>query len=242
MTGLRRWIFTTLAGCCAIAATIGCGKGDASLPAASIESNTAADASNATVVTASGDGSAATPASAPRKQAEVNHYPEVLIKTSLGEIRVKLDAKKAPITVENFLDNYVRRKFYEGTIVHYVAAGSMAAAGGFTNNFEAKDPRAPIMNEAANGLLNKRGTIAMARDPQYAQSATSQFFFNLADNPTLDHKSTESSDDYGYCVFGEVVSGMEVVDAMGKVAVHDQGDFISTPVEPILILSIEQVK
>lgn len=242
MTGLRCWFLATLTGFCALATSTGCGKGEAGVPAASIESNTAADASNATVVTATGDGSAATPASAPRKPAEVNLYPEVLIKTSLGEIRVKLDAKKAPITVENFLDNYVRRKFYEGTIVHYVAAESMAVAGGFTNDFTAKDPRAPIMNEAANGLLNKRGTIAMARDPQYAQSATSQFFFNLADNPALDHKSTESSDDYGYCVFGEVVSGIEVVDAMGKAAVHDQGDFVSTPVEPILILSVEQVK
>jgi peptidyl-prolyl cis-trans isomerase A (cyclophilin A)/peptidyl-prolyl cis-trans isomerase B (cyclophilin B) len=166
----------------------------------------------------------------------------VLIKTSIGDIRVKLNAEKSPLTVENFLDNYVRRGYYSGTIIHYVKADDIIAAGGFTTQYEAKAPRAPILNEAANGLTNKRGTLAMARDPEFSQSATSQFFINLVDNPALDHRSPKSSEDFGYCVFGEIIAGMEVVDAIAAVQVHDEGDFISTPVEQITIVSIEQVK
>lgn len=220
--------------CLAMGAWTGCGKGDAP-PAASIE--------------AGGNEQAAGPSLKPAGQSNTapaehdSRYPEVVIHTSLGDIRVRLNAEKAPVTVDNFLANYVRRGFYDGTIFHYVdAEGKMLAAGGFTADYQAREPRAPIINEATNGLKNVRGTIAMARDHAFAQSATSQFFINLADNPDLDHRGTETSEDYGYCVFGEVVAGMDVVDAIAQVKVHDQGDFINTPVQPVIIESVEQVK
>lgn len=241
MKGLREVLPASIFAIALLAAFSGCGKGE-SAPPASIGQPTAEDASKATVVSESSDSTATTPASVTKKAVQVNLYPEVLIKTSLGEIRVKLNAEKSPLTVENFLDNYVRRGFYNGTVVHYVAADSMLAAGGFTDKFEAKETRAPIMNEAANGLKNKKGTLAMARDPMYAHSATSQFFVNLVDNPSFDHAGTESSEEFGYCVFGEVIAGQSVIDAIAKTAVHDQGDFVSTPVEAIVIESIEQVK
>lgn len=240
MTGLRQYHLAVFLLGLFVFASSGCGKGDSAAPAASIDGT--ATPGGATVVTESRDNTANTPAAAPRKMQVVNLYPEVLIKTSAGEIRVKLNAKQAPITVENFLDSYVDREFYPGTIFHYVDKSSMIAAGGFTEKYEAKDVRAPILNEATNGLLNKRGTIAMIRDPQYSQSATSQFYFNLVDNAALDHKSIDSSEEYGYCVFGEVVSGMEVVDAIANAEVHDQGDFVSTPVQPVVIESIQRVK
>jgi cyclophilin family peptidyl-prolyl cis-trans isomerase len=215
----------------------GCGSG-AATPTASIEGETPKQETAAPT-----DGPALN--SAPTKTARPpapKVDPEVIITTSQGEIRIRLNGEKAPVTVDNFLANYVRRGFYDGTIVHYVAKDSMLAAGGFTTELEAKEARAPILNEATIKLSNKRGTIAMARDPAFAQSATSQFFINLVDNPNLDHKGIESSEDYGYCVFGEVIAGMEVVDAIAAAQVHDQGDFLSTPVQPIVIEKIEQVK
>lgn len=217
-------------------AIAGCNRGESAPPAASIETGTAQNGAPAD--------STATPASTKteRPKPKENLFPEVVIKTSKGAIRVRLNAEKAPVTVDNFLANYVHRGFYSGTIVHYIAADKMLIAGGFTSALEAKEPRAPILNEATNGLSNKKYTLAMVRDAEYAQSATSQFFINLADNTDLDHKSTDSGADYGYCVFGEVVEGQSVVDALAKSPVHDQGDFISTPVEPIVIESIEQVK
>ncbi len=221
---------------------VGCGKGDTAVPAASIGQATDETASKATVVAETNNAGATTPASVSNKKIAVNLFPEVLIKTSAGDIRVKLNAEKAPLTVENFLDSYVRRGFYNGTIVHYVASENMLAAGGFNDKYEALQTRAPIMNEATNCLPNKKGTLAMARDPMYAHSATSQFFINLVDNPSFDHLSTETSEDFGYCVFGEVISGQDVIDTISKAAVHDQGDFVSTPVDPIVIQSIEQVK
>lgn len=225
-----------LVGCTLFLAAIGCG-GEAP-PAASIEEPPAATA-------ASKDASAVStgrPATAQRSKPKVDLFPEVIIKTSQGEIRVRLNAEKAPVTVDNFLANYVSRDFYTGTIVHYVDANKMWIAGGYNSDFTPKEVRAPILNEASNGLKNKRGTIAMVRDPEYSQSATSQFFFNLVDNPDLDHVGTEEGDNFGYCVFGEVVAGMEVVDAIAKAAVHDHQDFVSTPVQPIVIQSVEQVK
>lgn len=220
--------------CLAAAAMAGCGKGEAP-PAASIEAGPSPQAAGPNLQPASKETAAAA--------TQDSRYPEVVIHTSLGDIRVRLNAEKAPVTVDNFLANYVRRGFYDGTIFHYVdVEGKMMAAGGFTADYQAREPRAPIINEATNGLKNVRGAIAMARDHAYAQSATSQFFINLADNPDLDHRDTESSEDYGYCVFGEVVAGMEVVDAIARVQVHDQGDFVSTPVQPVVIESIEQVK
>ena len=171
-----------------------------------------------------------------------NLHPIVIIKTSLGDVTVELDAEKAPLTVDNFLENYVDRGFYDQTIVHYVDDGSMVAAGGFTADFEPKTPRAEILNEADNGLKNQRYTVAMARHPEYVNSATSQFFINLADNAFLDHQSDESAETYGYCVFGKVTRGQEIVDRIAKVAVRDTETFPKTPTEPITIHTVVRIE
>ncbi len=150
----------------------------------------------------------------PEKQAVTTPAPQVKLETSLGDIVIQLEAGKAPVTVENFL-GYVKDGHYDGTIFHRVIAGFMAQGGGFTEQWAQKPTKAPIRNEADNGLHNKRGTIAMARtsDPQ---SATAQFFINYADNAFLDYKSP-TPQGWGYAVFGEVVQGMDVVDKMASV-------------------------
>ncbi|MFV1964219.1 MAG: peptidylprolyl isomerase [Pirellulaceae bacterium] len=173
-----------------------------------------------------------------------NLHPEVVINTSEGKIRIRLDAEKAPVTVDNFLENYVDRRFYDGTIFHYVEKGFMIIGGGYASDGEVKATRAPIRNESDNGLKNARGTVAMSRQPDYDHSATSQFFINLADNPPLDFvkaKDEEGEDTFGYCVFGVVTEGMDVVDRFAEVAVHDTETLLNTPVQPIVIQSIERV-
>ena len=182
------------------------------------------------------DGSPRSPAQRP-----VERDREVLIKTSLGDIRVRLNAEKAPQTVGNFLENYVDRGFYDETIFHYVDTGFMVAAGGYTEQFEPITTRTAVTNESDNGLSNRQGTIAMARDPQYVHSATSQFYFNLVDNTSLDHKETEDGVPNGYCVFGEVVEGMDVVEKIAQVNVNDRENFPKSPVEPVKIESIRRV-
>ena len=212
------------------------------------------DASLPTTNTVAGGPGAAAPASAGTPAAletfptienvnpQINMQPEVLIVTSVGNIRVRLDAEKAPVAVDNFLRNYVDQQFYEGTIFHYVDNGFMAAAGGYTADMQPKATQPAILNEAENGLKNVRGAIAMARHPDYRNTATSQFFINLADNPTLDHQSRDSDAEYGYCVFGKVVEGMDVVDQIAAVPVHDLPQFPSIPVTPVVIESIRTVK
>ena len=159
----------------------------------------------------------------------------VTIKTSKGEIKVKLFADKSPITVKNFLQ-YVDDRFYDHTIFHRVIDGFMVQGGGFTKDMNQKPTRAPIKNEAENGLKNTKGTLAMARTP-VVDSATAQFFINVADNAFLDFQS-RSSQGYGYCVFGEVVSGMEVVDAIKAVQTGDSNGMQNVPLEPVEILEI----
>ncbi len=171
-----------------------------------------------------------------------DYYPEVIIKTTHGEIVLQLDPQVAPRTVDNFLREYVDRKFYEGTILHYVDDGYMIAGGGYTAEFEPKEPGAQIFNEAAGGMKNLAGTIAMARHPNARHSATCQFFINLADNSNLDHQDAESDEAYGYCVFGKVIRGMDVVEQIAKVPVEDREGFPRTPVEPIVVESIRQIK
>ena len=160
---------------------------------------------------------------------------KVVIKTSKGDITVKLDADKAPLTVQNFLD-YVDSGFYAGTIFHRVINGFMIQGGGLDRQMRQKATKKPIPNEAANGLKNKRGTIAMART-MIVDSATSQFFINVVDNGFLDFRAP-TPQAYGYCVFGEVVDGMDVVDAI-KAVPTARGD---VPLETIEILSVERVK
>ena len=136
------------------------------------------------------------------------------IETDLGAIEIELDEKKAPATVKNFVD-YAKSGHYNGTIFHRVIDGFMIQGGGFTPDMDQKPTKAPIRNEAMNGLKNARGTIAMART-MVVDSATSQFFINLVDNDFLDHRSKTPSG-YGYCVFGKVTKGMDVVDKIAAV-------------------------
>ena len=168
--------------------------------------------------------------------------PIVLLHTSAGDIQIQLFIEKAPRTVDNFLRNYALRQFYDGTVFHHVEAGSMIIGGGYTEQLEPKETRAPVFNESQNALKNTRGMVAMIRDPDNTHSATSQFFINLADNPALDFESDESDAAWGYCVFGEVIAGMDVIDRIAQTSVTQQGDFASVPAEPIIITSIEQIR
>jgi len=159
--------------------------------------------------------------------------PTVVIKTSKGEIEAVLYRDKAPVTVDNFL-RYVEDGFYSGTIFHRVIPGFMIQGGGFNRYYARKATRPPIRNEAANGLKNERGTLAMARTPA-VDSATAQFFINVADNAALNHGVR----DYGYAVFGRVTKGMDVVDAISNVPTGAQGPFSSDcPRSPVIIESI----
>ena len=137
--------------------------------------------------------------------------PVVIIKTNKGDIKIELDKENAPISTENFL-TYVQEGYYDGTVFHRVINNFMVQGGGFTTEMQPKSTKAPIKNEADNGLKNGRGTIAMART-QDVNSATSQFYINQADNTLLDHGRR----DFGYAVFGKVVDGMDVVDAIATV-------------------------
>ncbi len=160
--------------------------------------------------------------------------PTVVIKTNKGEIEAVLYRDKAPITVDNFLQ-YVNAGFYSGTIFHRVIAGFMIQGGGFNRYYSQKATRPPIKNEAANGLKNERGTLAMARTG-VVDSATSQFFINVADNNDLNH----SARDYGYAVFGKVTKGMDVVDAIASVPTGAQGPFTEDcPRSPVVIESVQ---
>lgn len=164
--------------------------------------------------------------------------PKVLIKTSKGDITLELFADKAPITVKNFL-SYVDEKFYNGTIFHRVIKDFMIQGGGFTPEFLQKATKPPIKNEAANGLKNLRGTIAMARTGEI-DSATCQFFINHVDNLRLDYKDNTPSG-FGYAVFGKVISGMDVVDAIASVLTMTKGMHANVPRETITIISISRI-
>ncbi|MFZ2172208.1 MAG: peptidylprolyl isomerase [Methylococcaceae bacterium] len=164
---------------------------------------------------------------------------KVKLSTSLGEIIIQLNTEKAPVSSENFL-KYVNEGFYNGTIFHRVIPGFMAQGGGFDTGFNQKAVHAPIKNEANNGLTNSRGTLAMARtsDPN---SATAQFFINYKDNSFLNHTSQTSSG-WGYAVFGEVIEGMDVVDAMAKQATGNRGGHQDVPKTDIVIEKAEVIK
>lgn len=164
---------------------------------------------------------------------------KVKLTTTLGEIIIQLNAEKAPVSSANFL-TYVNEGFYNGTIFHRVIPDFMAQGGGFDTSFTQKAVHAPIKNEANNGLTNTRGTLAMARtnDPN---SATAQFFINLKDNSFLNHTSQTSSG-WGYAVFGEVIEGMDVVDAMAKQATSNRGGHQDVPKTDIVIEKAEVVK
>jgi peptidyl-prolyl cis-trans isomerase B (cyclophilin B) len=159
--------------------------------------------------------------------------PVVLVDTTKGEFLVELYADKAPLTVANFL-RYVDENFYIGTLFHRVVKGFMIQGGGLDNMMREKPTRPPIANEAASGLKNLEGTVAMARtaDPH---SASAQFFINTVDNPDLDY---QGEDEFGYCVFGQVIDGMDVVKKIEKVRVKAQGDHEHAPADQVSINSI----
>ncbi len=157
---------------------------------------------------------------------------KVQLETTKGHIVLELDEVKAPETVKNFVD-YVNEGHYNDTIFHRVIDGFMIQGGGFTKDMNQKATKSPIRNEAANGLKNKRGTIAMART-MVVDSATSQFFINLVDNDFLDF-SSPTPQGYGYAVFGKVVEGMEVVDAIAKVKTGYHGPHQNVPEEAVII-------
>jgi cyclophilin family peptidyl-prolyl cis-trans isomerase len=167
--------------------------------------------------------------------------PVVRIDTSLGAITVRLDRIKAPGTVYNFL-SYANDKFYDNTLVHYVDPGKMIVAGGYSADRTPKPGLLAIRNEAHNGLKNVRGTIAMARDQGRIDSATSQFFFNLADAPQRDHQG-DGPTEYGYCVFGEITDGLDVADKISQSPTANQGgDLAQTPEPPVVIKSVRVVQ
>ena len=159
--------------------------------------------------------------------------PVVLVDTTKGEFLVELFADKAPQTVANFL-SYVDANFYVGTLFHRVVKGFMIQGGGLDNMMREKPTQSPVVNEATNGLKNLEGTVAMARtaDPH---SASAQFFINTVDNPDLDH---QGEDEFGYCVFGQVIDGMDVVKKIEKVRVKAQGDHEHAPADQVSINSI----
>ncbi|WP_017350027.1 peptidylprolyl isomerase A [Pantoea sp. A4] len=159
----------------------------------------------------------------------------VLLTTSAGNIELELNNQKAPVSVKNFVD-YVNSGYYNNTIFHRVIPGFMLQGGGFTADMQQKQPNAPIKNEADNGLLNKRGTISMARTSD-KDSATSQFFINVADNAFLDHGQR----DFGYAVFGKVIKGMDIADKIAQVPTKDVGPYQNVPVKPVVILSAKIV-
>jgi peptidyl-prolyl cis-trans isomerase A (cyclophilin A) len=161
--------------------------------------------------------------------------PHVLLTTSLGEVEIELDAGKAPISVKNFL-GYVDSGYYNGTVFHRVIPGFMIQGGAFTPDMQQKDAQASIKNEADNGLLNTRGSLAMARTSA-VDSATSQFFINSKDNDFLNHGSR----DFGYAVFAHVVRGMEVVDKISGVSTTSVGGNQNVPREPVLILDAKRL-
>jgi peptidyl-prolyl cis-trans isomerase B (cyclophilin B) len=165
--------------------------------------------------------------------------PQVVLETSMGNITIELFKEKAPITVKNFL-GYVKDGFYDGLIFHRVIKDFMVQGGGMSESLEQKKPKFAIKNEATNGLSNTRGTLAMARTG-VVDSATSQFLINTVDNLFLNHKGKQP-DSFGYCVFGQVVEGMDVVDKIREVKTGNKAGHSDVPVEPVFITSARLIE
>lgn len=190
----------------------------------------------------------ATPTSASKPSEADRLHPVVSIETSLGAIEVTLDREKAPLTVDNFLA-YVDKGFYDQTIFHQVLRNYVILGGAFNSDLKEKAAGYVIRNEAQQGLKNTRGTIAMARLPDVIDSATCQFFINVADNPSLDYQEVSpiTAESYGYCAFGRVTQGMEVVDRIAELEVRDLqvdgvGQFDRLPTQMVTIRAIRRVR
>jgi cyclophilin family peptidyl-prolyl cis-trans isomerase/predicted small lipoprotein YifL len=213
---------------------VGCGsKGDADQPTAAI--NGEGDKTEATA------GSSQT---AKDKATLDREHPVVVIDTSLGSITVRLDAKKANLTVENFL-TYAASGHYNQTIFHQVFKGQAIVGGAYQADLTEKALPAPtpppLRNEAHKALKNRRGTIAMVRAQDAIDSATCQFFFNVADNDAFDHKDG-TPENYGYCAFGEVTDGMAVIDKIANLPTEDSGQLDRKPVQTVAIKSVRRAK
>ena len=166
--------------------------------------------------------------------------PKVLIETSLGDITLELDPAHAPVTVDNFL-RYASEGHFDGTVVYRVVPGFVIQAGSWDADVRARPTHDPIQLEANNGLSNVRGSVAMARGDDPA-SATAEFFIDLADNPALDHKPSDTGNSTGYAVFGKVVDGMDVVDKIAAVPLGDHGPMAgAAPVEPVVIRKVSLI-
>lgn len=163
----------------------------------------------------------------------------IIMETSMGQMVIALFDEKAPVSCRNFR-TYVQEGFFDGLIFHRVIPGFMIQGGGFEPGLKKKATREPIMNEAHNGLKNKRGTLAMART-QDINSATAQFFININDNDALDHRSMRMAE-YGYAVFGEVVEGMDVADAIVSVPRGQQGMYGDVPNKDVIIIKMYEEK
>lgn len=209
-----------------VAGIIGCGGGDEKALVASIGNPDQA---------AEGES-----AKAPAEPTMDAKHPVVELTTSMGKITLELDGEEAPLTVDNFL-NYVQAGHYDGTIFDQVYANQGILGGLFTQERVEKPTRTPIRNEADNGLKNSRGTIAMVRAADAIDSATAQFFINVRDNPALDHQD-RSVEGFGYCVFGRVTAGLDVVDRIAQVQVQQTDQFDQTPVQAIVIESARRLR
>ena len=174
----------------------------------------------------------ATQSPAAAQSAASQSASHVTVSTSKGDFVIALDAKRAPVTVANFL-RYVRAGHYDGTVFHRVIGNFMVQGGGYGEDLTLKPTDTALVNEADNGLMNERGTVAMARRPD-PHSASTQFFVNLVDNPSLNHRS-KSDQGWGYTVFGRVVDGMDVVDAIGAVETGFVAGMQDVPKEPVVI-------
>lgn len=161
--------------------------------------------------------------------------PEVVLETSLGSIRIELYPERAPRTVANFLA-YVKDGFYDGTVFHRVVPGFLAQGGIYDQNLREKQTRPAIPDETDNGLSNLRGTVAAARAPEVADSATAQFFINLVDNRRLDYVSDRNALTQGYTVFGKVIEGMDAVDAMAELPTVALGPFAGDVPQPLVVI------
>jgi cyclophilin family peptidyl-prolyl cis-trans isomerase len=211
---------------------LGCSRGGDS---------SAAKAANSTATSPSTTGSSSESAAAdvltPRHEPQ---NPVVTLRTSLGDLTLELDAQRAPRTVYNFM-SYASSGHYDETIFHQVDAGYAALGGSFSADLVERPVRYPIHSEANNGLKNLRGTIAMARQPDSIDSATCQFIINLNDNPSLDHQGDEP-EKFGYCVFGKLIGGSEVLDKLAQVKVRDTEQFQKMPVETVMVHSVYRVR
>ncbi len=203
--------------------TAGCGSKDADAPPA-----------------ASISGGTRSAGASPRAPQRDNLHPVIQVRTTAGNIVLQLDAENAPVTVSNFL-SYIASSHYDGTLFHDVEEGFIVLGGGYDERLQEKPADFPIRNEAHNGLKNTRGTIAMARRPDVIDSSTSQFFINLSDNTALDHTG-ETPEAYGYCVFGKVVEGMDVVEKIAKTPTKAIESFGRMPTERVAIESVRRLR